>query len=49
VDDPADVPGNTRWAGVLPLRQVWDTPIPADDLPAGIAVPDGIADRPAPC
>jgi nitroimidazol reductase NimA-like FMN-containing flavoprotein (pyridoxamine 5'-phosphate oxidase superfamily) len=46
VDDPADVATHTGWAGVLPVRQTWGTPISADDLPAGIEVPEQVANRP---
>lgn len=33
------------WAGQLPLRQNWGTPVADPVLPAGIAVPPHIADR----
>jgi uncharacterized protein len=49
VDEPEDVTAHTGWAGVLPLSQTWDTPVPADDLPPGIDVPTHIANRPHPC
>jgi uncharacterized protein len=45
VDEPEDVIAHTGWAGVLPLRRTWDLPVPADDLPPGIAVPARIANR----
>lgn len=48
VDDDEDVAAHSGWAGVLPLRRVWDTPVPSDDLPDGVAVPTHIVDRPAP-
>lgn len=48
-DEPADVAEHTGWAGVLPLRAGWGTPISAADLPAGVAVPAHVAHRPAPC
>jgi hypothetical protein len=48
IDDDRDVAAHTGWAGVLPLRRVWDTPVPSADLPGGVAVPAHIADRPAP-
>lgn len=48
-DDPSDVVAHTGWAGVLPLRQVWDAPISADDLPGDIAAPARITHRAAPC
>jgi hypothetical protein len=49
VDDPDDVADFTGWAGVLPLRQAWDAPVTAADLPAGIPVPARVTDRAAPC
>jgi nitroimidazol reductase NimA-like FMN-containing flavoprotein (pyridoxamine 5'-phosphate oxidase superfamily) len=49
VDEPSDVVAHTGWAGVLPLRQVWDAPIAADDLPGLVPTPARIVDRPAPC
>jgi len=48
VDEPEDVTAHRGWAGVLPLRRTWDAPVPADDLPPGIAAPDRIANRPDP-
>jgi len=48
-DEPSDVAAHTGWAGVLPLRQVWDAPIAADDLPGDIAAPVRITGRAAPC
>ena len=48
-DEPDDVLAHTGWAGVLPLRQVWDAPVDADDLPAPVPAPDRITHRPAPC
>lgn len=49
VDDPSDVVAHTGWAGVLPLRQVWDAPIAADDLPGFVPVPGRIVERVPPC
>jgi uncharacterized protein len=49
IDEPEDVLAHTGWAGVLPLRQVWDAPISADDLPTPIPAPDRITSRAAPC
>ena len=40
---PTDVAEDTRWpvwAGVLPLCLTPGAPVPAEDMPAGIAVPD---------
>jgi nitroimidazol reductase NimA-like FMN-containing flavoprotein (pyridoxamine 5'-phosphate oxidase superfamily) len=39
VDLPEDV-GLPIWAGCVPLSQVAGEPMPADDVPAGIAPPD---------
>lgn len=44
-DDDDDVTPYTGWAGVLPLRQVWDEPVPAADLPEGIAAPAHVMRR----
>jgi uncharacterized protein len=44
-DDPEDVTTHTGWAGVLPLRQVWDAPIPADDLPTEVPAPAHVTGR----
>ncbi|WP_028478107.1 pyridoxamine 5'-phosphate oxidase family protein [Nocardia sp. CNY236] len=44
-DDDMDVATGGVWAGVLPIRQVWDPPIDADDLAAGITVPDDVRHR----
>jgi nitroimidazol reductase NimA-like FMN-containing flavoprotein (pyridoxamine 5'-phosphate oxidase superfamily) len=48
IDDPADLDG-PHWAGHVPIRRVWEPPLPSDDLPDGVAVPAAIAalaDRP---
>jgi nitroimidazol reductase NimA-like FMN-containing flavoprotein (pyridoxamine 5'-phosphate oxidase superfamily) len=45
IDEPEDVVAHTGWAGVLPLRRIWEAPITAADLPPGIDIPDRIADR----
>ncbi|MCP2295980.1 hypothetical protein APR11_002408 [Nocardia amikacinitolerans] len=45
-DDPEDADSPT-WAGVLPLRQVWDAPIDSPDLAAGIGVPSDVLERTA--
>ncbi|WP_327142259.1 pyridoxamine 5'-phosphate oxidase family protein [Nocardia sp. NBC_01327] len=44
-DDAADVEAGGVWAGVLPLRQVWDAPISSADLEAGIEVPEHVRAR----
>lgn len=44
-DTAEDIATGGVWAGVLPLRQVFDTPIPASDLEAGIQVPDHVMER----
>lgn len=44
-DDAEDVRDSSVWAGVLPLRQVTDAPVPAADLPEGIGVPEHVARR----
>jgi hypothetical protein len=49
VDDPEDVEAHTGWAGVLPLRQVWDEPVPAADLPTAVDLPAHVRDRVASC
>jgi nitroimidazol reductase NimA-like FMN-containing flavoprotein (pyridoxamine 5'-phosphate oxidase superfamily) len=48
IDDPADLDG-PHWAGHVPIRRVWEQPVPSDDLAAGIATPAAVAalaDRP---
>jgi nitroimidazol reductase NimA-like FMN-containing flavoprotein (pyridoxamine 5'-phosphate oxidase superfamily) len=42
IDDPADLDG-PHWAGHVPIRRVWEQPLPSEDLPDGIAVPAKIA------
>jgi nitroimidazol reductase NimA-like FMN-containing flavoprotein (pyridoxamine 5'-phosphate oxidase superfamily) len=49
IDEPDDVRTHAGWAGVLPLRQVWDAPVSADDLPTPVPPPDRVTHRPAPC
>ncbi len=44
-DDDEDVEANTAWAGVLPLRQVWDEPEPCPLLPAGVPAPEHVISR----
>ncbi len=41
-DGPDDVAG-PAWAGVVPLRQVYDAPLAAPDLTDGIEVPPSVA------
>jgi nitroimidazol reductase NimA-like FMN-containing flavoprotein (pyridoxamine 5'-phosphate oxidase superfamily) len=38
-DDPEDL-SLPHWAGVVPLRKGYGPPVPSDDLPAAVAVPD---------
>ncbi|MBF6240137.1 pyridoxamine 5'-phosphate oxidase family protein [Nocardia otitidiscaviarum] len=45
IDEPEDVAAGGVWAGVLPLRQLWDAPVPADDLEPGVPVPDHVLAR----
>jgi nitroimidazol reductase NimA-like FMN-containing flavoprotein (pyridoxamine 5'-phosphate oxidase superfamily) len=40
-DEAGDVAG-PAWAGVVPLRQVYDTPLDAPDLGGGIEVPPSV-------
>ncbi|MGK8510329.1 pyridoxamine 5'-phosphate oxidase family protein [Nocardia asiatica] len=44
-DDEADIETGGVWAGVLPLRQVWDAPIDSPDLAPGIPVPADVLHR----
>ncbi|MET8425335.1 pyridoxamine 5'-phosphate oxidase family protein [Nocardia sp. NPDC004860] len=44
-DEQADIDTGGVWAGVLPLRQVFDAPIPAADLKAGVEIPAHVLDR----
>ena len=48
IDEPEDVVAHPGWAGVLPLRRVWDAPVPAHDLPAGVPAPAHVIGRRAP-
>lgn len=47
-DDASDIETGGVWAGVLPLRQVWGEPIPADNLEPGFALPADVAARVTP-
>jgi nitroimidazol reductase NimA-like FMN-containing flavoprotein (pyridoxamine 5'-phosphate oxidase superfamily) len=42
IDDPADLDG-PHWAGHVPIRRVWEPPLPSEDLPDGVAMPADIA------
>ena len=44
VDDPEDL-GRDTWAGVVPVRSVFEKPVPAADLVARIAVPEHVRAR----
>ncbi|MEU0499462.1 pyridoxamine 5'-phosphate oxidase family protein [Nocardia sp. NPDC005998] len=44
-DDAADIENGGVWAGVLPMRQIWDAPVSSDDLEPGIEVPQDVLDR----
>ncbi|WP_174187026.1 pyridoxamine 5'-phosphate oxidase family protein [Nocardia barduliensis] len=44
-DDEADIEAGGVWAGVLPLRQVWDAPVDSPDLAPGIPVPTEVLQR----
>ena len=44
VDDEEDVE-LPIWAGVLPRSDAWGPPVPADDLPEGVVVPDHVTGR----
>ncbi|MRH86934.1 pyridoxamine 5'-phosphate oxidase family protein [Nocardia sp. SYP-A9097] len=44
-DDESDITTGGTWAGVLPLRQIWDTPISSTDLEPGIEVPQHVRAR----
>jgi nitroimidazol reductase NimA-like FMN-containing flavoprotein (pyridoxamine 5'-phosphate oxidase superfamily) len=44
-DEPEDVAEGTAWAGVLPVRTVFGTPVPAEYVPATAPVPDHVTSR----
>ncbi|MEV6070364.1 pyridoxamine 5'-phosphate oxidase family protein [Nocardia sp. NPDC052001] len=46
-DEESDIAAGAAWAGVLPLRQVWDAPVDSADLAAGIEVPEYVRARSA--
>ncbi|MGW0583346.1 pyridoxamine 5'-phosphate oxidase family protein, partial [Streptomyces sp. NPDC002920] len=43
-DEPEDL-ALPHWAGVVPLRKGYDTPLPEPDLAPGTGVPDYLAAR----
>lgn len=43
IDDEADLELLDVWAGVVPMRIAHGTPVPADDVPAGLPVPPSAA------
>ncbi|WP_040798556.1 pyridoxamine 5'-phosphate oxidase family protein [Nocardia higoensis] len=44
-DDPEDIAAGGVWAGVLPMRQVFDPPIGSPDLEHAVVVPDSVSAR----
>ncbi|UFS93828.1 pyridoxamine 5'-phosphate oxidase family protein [Nocardia huaxiensis] len=44
-DDAADIAAGGVWAGVLPIRQVFDAPVPSADLEPGVEVPQHVLAR----
>ncbi|MEV6767597.1 pyridoxamine 5'-phosphate oxidase family protein [Nocardia sp. NPDC051030] len=44
-DDEADIATGGVWAGVLPIRQIFEDPISSDDLDPGIEVPEHVSSR----
>ncbi|MGW4325343.1 pyridoxamine 5'-phosphate oxidase family protein [Nocardia sp. NPDC004573] len=44
-DDEADIEAGGAWAGVLPLRQVWDAPVDSPDLAPRTPVPADVLQR----
>lgn len=44
-DEPEDVAAGGRWAGVLPLQQVFGNPVPAPDLEPGLLTPGHVSGR----
>ncbi|MFB8006936.1 pyridoxamine 5'-phosphate oxidase family protein [Nocardia sp. NPDC056000] len=45
MDSAADIAASDVWAGHLPMRTAFDSPIPSPDLRPGIELPDHIRDR----
>lgn len=44
-DEPEDVAAGGRWAGVLPIQQVFGAPEPAPDLEPGLLMPGHVTGR----
>lgn len=44
-DDEADVVEGGRWAGVLPVRQVYEAPEPCPTLPTDAKIPGHVTER----
>lgn len=44
-DEPEDVAAGGRWAGVLPIQQVFGTAVSAPDLDGDLPVPDHVSAR----
>lgn len=44
-DEPEDIATGTVWAGLLPLRSIWNKPEPAGNLPSEVDVPEHILRR----
>ena len=42
IDEPEDLDG-PHWAGHVPIRSSWESPVGAQDLADGIEVPPAIA------
>lgn len=45
VDEPGDVATGTAWAGVLPVRTTFGTPVPASYVGVGSPVPPHVTER----
>lgn len=45
VDEPEDIATGTAWAGILPVRTVFGTPVPAPYIPSDTPIPDHIEAR----
>lgn len=44
-DDEEDLVTSTAWAGTVPLRSEWGSPVSSDDLAPGIGVPEHVLSR----
>ena len=44
-DDPIDLVEDGRWAGVLPVRQVFGAPLPCPTVAAERKAPDHVVER----